>query len=357
MNKDEKKPFILHISLEDKILFCKNLSLLLKSGITLTEAINILKENTKSKALKYILNTTIKDIERGQYLANSLEKFNKVLGQFFIDIIRIGELTGTLSENLDRLGDELKKIGDLRRKVITTMIYPSFIIGTMIIMTIFLLYFVFPKITPIFENLGVDLPLPTKIFLKISNFFLNYGVYIFISFLILFILFLFSLKNKKVRFLFHYILLRLPIISTIIKNYTLAQISRILALLLRSGIKIVESFKICSNSISNEVYKKILEEGSNFIIAGHPSYEFFNKYQDLFYYNFVKMIEIGERTGNLESNLIYLTKSLEENVDTFLERFVNLLEPIILVVIAIVIGFMAISIVLPIYELSEKLQP
>jgi len=352
-----KKPFLLHISLEDKILFCKNLSLLLKSGITLTESLNILKENIKSKTLKYILSIAIENVQRGQYLANAFSKFENVFGGFFIEIIRIGELTGTLSENLEKLGDEFKKIESLRRKTITTLIYPIFIIVTMIIMIIFLLYFVFPKITPVFENLGVELPLTTKIFLAVSNFMVKNGIYIFLAIFISLTLFIFSLRFYFFRYIFHYILIKTPIISNLIKNYVLAEFSRIFALLLRSGIKIVEAFEICSKSVKNEIYKKVLKEAAQFVTAGHPVHEFFEKYPNLFFYNFVKMIEIGERTGNLENNLQYLTKSLEENVDAFLERLVNILEPAILVIIAILIGFMAISIVLPIYELSEKLQP
>ena len=352
-----KKPFLLHISLEDKIVFCKNLSLLLRSGITLAESLNILKENIKSKTLKYILSIAIEDIQKGQYLANTFGKFENVFGKFFIEIIRIGELTGTLAENLERLGDEFKKIETLRRKAITTLIYPAFIIVTMIIMIIFLLYFVFPKISPIFENLGVELPLSTKIFLAASNFLVKNGIYIFLAIFILLAFFIFSLRFYSFRYFFHYLLLKTPIISNLIKNYTLAEFSRIFALLLNSGIKIVESFEICSKSINNEIYKKVFKEAAEFVTAGHPAHEFFEKYPNLFFYNFVKMIEIGERTGNLENNLQYLAKNLEENVDTFLERFVNILEPIILVIIAILIGFMAIAVVLPIYELSEKLQP
>ena len=352
-----KKPLFLYISLEDKILFCKNLSMLLKSGITLTESLNILKENTKSKTFKYILSIAIEDVQRGQYLSTSFSKFKNVLGEFFIEIIKIGELTGTLAENLEKLEQEFKKIESLKRKTITVLIYPAFIIVTMIIMMLLLLYFVFPKITPIFENLGVNLPLPTRIFLAISNFVTKNGLYIFVGIFVLLFLFNFSLRYRLFRYFFHSTLLKIPIISNLVKNYTLAEFSRILALLLGSGIKIVESFEICAKSINNEIYKKIFKEAADFVTAGHSLHEFFEKHPNLFFYNFIKMIEIGEKTGNLEKNLQYLTKNLEENVDIFLERFVNILEPLILVVIAIFIGFMAISILLPIYELSEKLQP
>ncbi len=352
-----KKPFFLRISLNEKILFVRNLSMLLKSGISIVEALEILKNNTKSKTLIYILNETISDVQRGQFLSNSLNKFKNVFGEFFVNIIRVGELTGKLPENLDKLADELAQIGALKRKIITTMIYPTFIITTMVVLVIFVLYFVFPKILPIFENLGVELPLTTKIFIKVSYFLINNTTELII-FLIIFILsFFIALRFPKSKFYIDLFLLNLPLLSDVIKKYILAEFSRILSLLLGSGLKIVESIEIAGNALTNNVYKKILIDVSSNVLSGYPLNESLEKFPKLFPYNFVKMIEIGERTGNLEKNLRYLSQNFEEDVDTFLERFINILEPLILVIIAATIGFMAISIILPIYELSEKIQP
>lgn len=352
-----KKPFFLRISLNEKIIFVRNLSMLLKSGISIVEALEILKNNTKSKTLIYILNEAISDVQRGQFLSNSLNKFKNVFGEFFVNIIRVGELTGKLPENLDKLADELVQIGALKRKIITTMIYPTFIITTMVVLVIFVLYFVFPKILPIFENLGVELPLTTKIFIKVSYFLINNTTELII-FLIIFILsFFIALRFPKSKFYIDLFLLNLPLLSDVIKKYILAEFSRILSLLLGSGLKIVESIEIAGNALTNNVYKKILIDVSSNVLSGYPLNESLEKFPKLFPYNFVKMIEIGERTGNLEKNLRYLSQNFEEDVDTFLERFINILEPLILVIIAATIGFMAISIILPIYELSEKIQP
>lgn len=352
-----KKPFFLRISLNEKIIFVRNLSMLLKSGISIVEALEILKNNTKSKTLIYILDEAISDVQRGQFLSNSLNKFKNVFGEFFVNIIRVGELTGKLPENLDKLADELAQIGALKRKIITTMIYPTFIITTMVVLVIFVLYFVFPKILPIFENLGVELPLTTKIFIKVSYFLINNTTELII-FLIIFILsFFIALRFPKSKFYIDLFLLNLPLLSDVIKKYILAEFSRILSLLLGSGLKIVESIEIAGNALTNNVYKKILIDVSSNVLSGYPLNESLEKFPKLFPYNFVKMIEIGERTGNLEKNLRYLSQNFEEDVDTFLERFINILEPLILVIIAATIGFMAISIILPIYELSEKIQP
>lgn len=352
-----KKPFFLRVSLDEKVDFVRNLSLLLKSGISLLEALDILKENTRSKSLKYILEECRQDVQRGQFLSNSLNKFRNIFGDFFINIISVGELSGRLPENLDKLAQELLQIGALKRKIITTLIYPAFIIGTMIGLVIFVLYFMFPKILPIFENLGVELPLPTRIFITVSNFLINNTVEIVISMVILILLFFIMRRFEKTKYFLDLCLLHIPILGKPIRKYVLAELSRTFALLLGSGLRIVESLNISANSLTNLVYISTLKKISNEVLAGHSLSESLIKFPRLFPYNFIKMVEIGERTGNLENNLKYLAQNLEEDVDTFLARFVNILEPVILIIIAITIGFIAISIIMPIYELSEKIHP
>lgn len=352
-----KKPLFLKISLDEKIDFVRNLSLLLKSGISLLEALDILRENTKSKSLKYILTECRNDVQRGQFLSNSLNRFRNIFGDFFINVISVGEVSGRLPENLDKLAQELLQLGALKRKIITTLIYPAFIITTMIGLVIFVLYFMFPKILPIFENLGVELPLPTKIFIKLSTFLINNTFEILISLIIFIILFILMRRYKPTRYFLDFLFLYLPILGAPIRKYILAELSRTFALLLSSGLRIIESLNISADSLTNLAYMNALKKISDEVLAGHSLSESLTKFPMLFPYNFIKMIEIGERTGNLENNLKYLAQNLEEDVDIFLARFVNILEPVILIIIAITIGFIAISIIMPIYELSEKIQP
>jgi len=351
-----KKPFIFRVSLSDKISFARNLALLLRSGISLPQSLEILKESSKSPSLKYILENVIKDVEKGQFLGNSLDKFSNKLDNFFVSIIKVGEHTGRLIENLERIALEFRKIEKLRSKIISSLIYPAFIIGTMILIMIGVIYFLFPKLFPIFESLDVKLPLTTRIFLKTSSFLLNYGIYIFLFIALFFASFPFLLRFKKIRYLFHFVILYIPPFSVIIKKYTLNRFFRNLALLLESGIPIAEALKITSENVGNLVYEKIVYEAADFVVKGHSVGEFLNNNLGYFPYNFIQMIAIGEKSGNLINTLFYLTENLDEEIDTDLERFMNLIEPIVLVTIAIMVGFIAYSIITPIYEISEKLQ-
>ncbi|GBD34447.1 Type II secretion system protein F [bacterium HR35] len=350
-----KKPFIFRVTLNDKINFSRNLALLLKSGISLSEALIILRESSSSKSLRYILGEIINDIERGQFLATALEKFNNKLGNFFVSVIRVGEYTGKLTDNLERLAIEFRKIEKLRSKMITSFIYPSFIIGSMIGIIVLVVYFLFPRLLPIFQNLGVELPLTTKIFLSVSLFLLNYGIYLFLSLLILFFSFPLLLRFQQLKYGFHFFLIHFPLVSGLIRKYVLAQFSRNLAILLESGLPIVEALKLSGESLENLVYQKIVLEGVDFISKGHSLGEFLQKNKKYFPYNFIQMVIIGEKSGNLANTLFYLAENYDEELDIDLERFVNSLEPLILIIIAASVGFIALAVITPIYEISNKL--
>ncbi len=350
-----KKPFFFRISTGDKIFFARNLALLLKSGISLAEALETLKNSSNSLSLKFILDKIIKDVQRGQFLADSLLNFENKFDKFFIATIQIGEQSGRLIDNLEKIALELEKISRLKSRVITTLIYPSFIISVMILVMIAVIYFLFPKILPVFESLNVELPLITKVFISGAKFILNYGYYFFGFIIFLILVLIFILRYEKPKFYFHKIILSLPLLSKLFKNYSLTEFSRNLAILLETGISGVEALKLSGESLTNYVYRKKIMEISNFFAKGHNLSELLDKEEKLFPYQFTKMISIGEKTGTLSNTLIYLAKNYEDEININLERFVNSLEPIILIIVAAIVAFMALAIILPIYELSDKL--
>lgn len=349
------KPYFFKVSTKDKIFFARNLALLLKSGVSLVEALKIIRESSSSPSLKYIVSSLIEDVNKGQFLSNALEKFKNKIDNFFISIIKVGEYTAKLTSNLEKIAEELRKIERLKNKIISALIYPLFIIIVMIVVVILVIYFLFPRILPIFQSLHIDLPLSTKIFLKVSSFLLNYGYIIFLLLIIFIVLFFFLKRYDKFNFYIHFVFLKLPLISVLVKKYSLAQFSRSLGLLIESGLPIVEALDLCSQSSSNLVYKKIISEIKEKVSKGHSFAESLIEFQFLFPYNFIQMINIGEKTGTLFVTLSYLSDYLEEDIDISLAKMINLLEPIILFIVAALVGFIAFSIIIPIYELSDKL--
>jgi type II secretory pathway component PulF len=343
------------LSLSQKILFAKYLAILLGSGISLTESLKLLEKQFRSKFVKNIIRKAIEDVNNGQFLSSSLSKYKDIFGEFFINVIKIGELSGNLVINLKYLAEELRKIQNLKRKIISALVYPVFVIMATLGIIFLLIFIVFPKILPIFSALKVELPLTTKIFIAVSSFFIKYGLYILILLIVLSISFILLMRLRSFKKFVHQILLKIPLISKIIKFTITVEFCRSLGLLLKSNISLVEALDITRKNINNLVYQDSLEGITKFVSSGHNVFEYLDKYPSLFHFNMVRMIEIGETTGNLINNLFYLSEVYESEIDERLQNLTNLLEPVILVIMAAIVAFIALSIIMPIYEVTEKL--
>jgi type IV pilus assembly protein PilC len=349
-----KKPLILRISTLDKILFAKHLALMINSGLPLVEALSLLKRQVKSGSMAYVLDRVIKDIENGQFLADSLNRFRNVFGDLYISIIKVAETSGTLPENLEYLAVELKRALGLRRKIISSLIYPAIILVATIAIAFILIFLVFPKLLPVFDSLNIDLPLPTVIFISVARFLIKYGLFLIVGLIVGLFGLTLLLRIRQVRFVLHMVTLHLPIIGGLAKKAAMVEFCRTLGILLKSGVKIVEAIELTASGMNNLVYRKILKQASEFVRGGHPLYTFIDQYKGLFFFNVSRMIEVGEATGSLEHNLAYLADYYEEDVVEGLANLSNTIEPFLLIVMGLSVGFIALAIITPIYKLTEK---
>lgn len=219
-------------SAKNQTFFAKRLSFLIKAGIPILESIHILLKQTKSKSEIKVFNKIIADVGNGQTLATSLARFKGVFGNFAINIIKAGESSGTLIQNLNYLADELKKKELLRKKIMSALFYPVIITVATFGITGLLIVYIFPKILPIFQSLHVELPLPTRIVIFLSQGVQNYGFSIFIGLVIFTSISYFVIKKvQPVRFIFHGLILKIPFLGPIAKNYNLTNTTRTLGLL------------------------------------------------------------------------------------------------------------------------------
>lgn len=346
----------LKISLQEKILFTKNLALTLKSGVSLVNGLAFLKRQAKSRSMKKILDSLIKDAESGLFLSVGLEKFKNVFGDLFVNIIKVAEVSGTLPENLIYLGGELEKQNTLRKKVRGALIYPIIILIATVVISVTMVVFVFPKILPLFQSQKIELPLTTRILIAISAFISSYGIWAGAGVVLLFIMFRFLLKVPPIRFVYHSSLFLVPILGRSLVNYNMANVTRTLGLLLRSGVKIIEALHIVSQTTTNLVYRRELLRAEDHVRTG----EFFSKYlagsPRRFPGLLVNMIEVGENTGNLNENLFYLAEYYENEVDDFVKNLSSILEPILLLFMGGIVGFIALSFITPIYQLTKGFQ-
>ena len=346
------------LSIKEQVLFAKRLSFLVRSGVPILDGLHMLRNQARSKAKRRIFDAVIADVSNGQYLSTSLGKFKHVFGAFTINIIRVGETSGILSKNLNYLSEELKKKQALKRKVMGALVYPIFITIATLGVTTMLTVYIFPKILPIFKSLNVALPLYTKILISVSTVLQTYGVWLLLGSIFLFIIL--SAAFKKINTLHYYgdrFLLKTPLLGSIMHGYNMTNFSRTLGLLLTSGVPVVEAITITADTTQNLVYKKEFTDMANNVIKGEKISKHLERSRHLFPDILTHMISIGETTGNLSEALIYIAELYENEVDDLTKNISNSIEPVLMVFMGLVVGFVAISVITPIYAVTQNIHP
>jgi len=351
MNLTAQIPIFSRVSFLEKLLFTKHLSIMIKSGLVISESIHTLIEQTKSVTFRNILTAIVTDIENGKPLASALSKHPKVFDQFYISLIEVGEESGTLEENLEFLAKQLAKDYSMRKKVKGAMLYPGLIFFSVSIMGGFISLFILPQLVDFFESFDIELPVATKILLLIANLMKTQGPAIFASLFIIFAFFIFLIRTKFFKPIWHNILLKLPIFGSFLISANMARFTRNLGTMLQSGVTLIRSLEVTAHTLDNLTFKSALIFAQDEVRKGKQlaiGVEKFPIIPPLV----TKMIAIGEKTGKLEEVLLYLGDFYEEEIDEFSKSLSTILEPILLISIGLVVGFVAIAIISPIYQLT-----
>lgn len=348
--------FFLRVPLSEKILFTKHLSMMAKAGMSTVESLKLIKRQIKSKSFGIILDKVTNDIENGQSLSAAFSQFRHVFGGLFVSIIALGEASGTFSENLEYLSAELIKSRRLKSKIRSAMVYPIIIMIATITVLVILVFFVLPKLTSVFISMNINLPITTKILIGSVNFIQGYYFYIIGGFLSFIVIMAVLIRLPLMQYVLHRFLISTPVAGRISKNYNMAVMTRTLGLLLKSGMKILEAISTTSAILSNSVYRKALIESVESIKRGETLYKYLEAHIEIFPPTVVYMIETGEKTGNLDTNLFYLAEFYENEVDETVKNLSTILEPAMLIIMGLIVGFVAISIITPIYSISRGIK-
>lgn len=338
----------------EKVLFAKNMAVMIKAGLSLKEALDVVYDQAKGKMEK-VLGEIISGVEAGKSLAELMERYPKIFPPYFTSIIRVSEESGTLEENMSYLADHMEADMALKRKIRGAMMYPGFVIGATVILGLGLGIFVLPKVTKLFESMDAELPATTKALLWVSGLMENYGIYIGIGTIVFTIFMFWFLRLKFVKPITHRIFLHFPIISRISRNMNLARFNRNMSILLKSGLPIDRSLEIGADTLTNYVYKKDLVQASEEVKKGIPLSETLIEHENEFPSLETHMLRVGEDSGNLEETMNYLSGYYEEEVNNITKNLTTILEPVLLVGIGLVAGGLALSIITPIYSISSTL--
>ena len=344
------------VSQKEKILFTEHLSLMIRGGIPLAEALEVLSKEAKSQQFKKVLTEVLKRILEGENLNKSLAQHPKVFNDFFQNVVKVGEESGTLEENLKYLSSYLQGQYSLRRQIIGALIYPAIIVAVALVVVLVVTLFIFPKLHALLLALDVPLPFTTQLLLTLGGFFKQYWPFIFIGIFLYFLVLRVFQTIPLTRFYLHKRNLLMPVWGEIEKNRNLVEFSRILHTLLKSGLPILNSLDICIEVSTNEVYRKGLISVRSGVERGQTISHGLKNFPQIFPLIFSQMILIGEKTGSLEESFLYLSEFYEREINSTIQNLSRLLEPALLILVGFFVIFIALAIIAPIYQFSSALR-
>jgi type II secretory pathway component PulF len=358
--KVKKGPLDLNIAIgkvghTEKAVLAKNLAVMLKSGLTIAEAVEISADQASGR-LKSVLKGVYSSIQAGQTLSASLGRYPKIFSGLFINATKAGEASGTLEENLGNIAEQLKKEKELRSKIKGAMFYPIVVFVAAFFLGLAMAFLVLPKITPLFEGLKIELPFTTRALIWASHIIRDQGTWIFIGTIAVVIFFWWLLKRKFSKPAIHWVLLRLPIVGKITRHTNLSRFASTLGTLLKSGLNIDEALDITASTLNNYYYGKSLSTVVKRVTKGTGLSTALKRYPKLYSKMTVRMIKVGEKSGNLEDTLFYLSDFYETEVDTSTKSLATAIEPMLLIFIGLVVAFLALSIITPIYQITGNVR-
>lgn len=355
--KKEKKSlkiplsFFDRVKLTDKMMFTRNLKVMISAEIPLPRALKTLSNLVQSRKFRNALLKITEEIMQGKGFSESLAKHPNVFSELFVSMIKVGEESGTLEQVLTTLTNQMERENETNSKIVGALIYPIVIIIAMIGIGFLMLVMVIPKLAETFKELGVELPATTRFIIAMGNFSAQYWYlvpFIIVAFVMLFKRFL---KTKIGRKFFDTFTIKAPIIAPIVKKANAAYTARTLSSLVSAGVPIVRSLEIISGTMGNSYYKAAITESIEGVRKGKKLSEILAKYENIYSSLLTQMLAIGEETGQTSDILSKLAGFYENEVTEATKNLSTVIEPLIMLLIGGVVGFFAISMVQPMYSM------
>jgi len=347
------------VKTDQLVMFTRQLSTMIGAGVPLLRALNALSNNLSEKmALKQILNSIIHDVESGKNLGDSLAKFPEVFNDVYVNMVRAGEAAGILDEILNKLASQQEKSTAMRKKIKSAMAYPLVLLFITVTAFFGLMIFIVPQIGEIVTDLGgegAEMPAITTIMLGISDFLVMYWYIVLITIGVVVFLFMNYIKTTRGRSQFHSLLLKLPIINTIIIKISIAHFARTFSALMEAGVAVLEAIDVTSRAVGNAVYEKALVEAEAEVKNGKNLSAVMSS-NPIFPSIVAQMLAVGEETGQTGSVLLKVADFYEEEVDASISGLSSIIEPVMIVVMGTMVGLIAASVMLPIAGLSQTIQ-
>ncbi|OGI17316.1 MAG: hypothetical protein A2Z52_02935 [Candidatus Moranbacteria bacterium RBG_19FT_COMBO_42_6] len=344
------------IPLSEKMMFARNLAVMISSGLPLSKAIRNFTAQSKSRRFIKVLESIQEDIQTGSTLADGLARYPGIFDELFVNMVRVGETGGNLEEVLNILAGQLEKEHELMSKVKGAMVYPAVILVAMVGIGILMMVYVVPQITGVFKDLGSTLPPSTQFIINTSTALKNHTFLILGSLVVMGILIKVMLSTSTGKKISGMIIINIPVINNIVIKLNCARFSRIYSSLLKSGVSAVESLKILSRTLPNFYYKRALERAAENIQKGINLSKIIYEEKKIFPILVPQMIEVGEETGKTETVMLKLAEFYEDEVNQLTKNLSSIIEPVLMLIIGGAVGFFAVSILQPMYSVLENIK-
>lgn len=357
----EKKPggltlidkYLNKVSFATLVIMTRQLATMIQSGLVLSEAIDILASQQTNKRFKEVLGEVLRDIKSGLDLASALKKHPDVFPPLYSNLIKAGESSGKLDSVLLQMASSLEKDREFKARVKGAMIYPIVISLMMVGVMMIMMLFVIPKLTSLYTQSNMELPLPTQILIGSSGFMISYWWLMLILFVAGIIIFRKWVQTPGGKYAFDVFLLKIPVVGRVIEGTSITNFTRTFGLLIAAGIPILDSLMIVTDVVGNSVYKRALEKSAHGVERGLL---FSSQLEQLGVFPRIvpQMIKVGEETGKIDEIAFKLSEYFESETDHLVKNLTVIIEPVILVILGIGVAFLVLSIILPIYKLTTS---
>ncbi len=343
------------VSFNDVVNLTRQLSTMINAGLQIQEVITLLRSQSNNPALSEILTKISRDIQGGGTLSSALAKYPKQFSQIYLALVKAGESSGTLDKVLLRLADNLEKDQEFRGKVKGAMVYPAIITVAMVAVFAVLMTVVVPKLTELYVDFEAELPLSTRILQAISNFMVHFWWALLIVIVVGGKLFQKWIASPVGKPFWDAFVLRIPLFGQLQKQIILVEFTRTLGMLVGAGVHILDSLNILTDSLTNIHYQNALKDIAKKVEKGFPLGALFAQYP-IFPPILAQMVKVGEETGKMDESLLKLSTYFERESDQTVKGLTTAIEPLIMIVLGVGVGFIVFAIITPIYNLTTQIK-
>lgn len=343
------------VKVSEKIILTRNLAAMIEAGLPISRALAVMERQTGNPVLRKVIIRVNQDIKKGITFHEALEKHPSVFSKLFTSMVRAGEESGSLAGSLRIVGEQMTRSYELRKRIRGALIYPAIVVMAMIIIGFLMLIYVVPTLTGTFDELGAELPVSTRTIIALSDFLIENTFAAIGLVLILIGGFVAALRTNQGKRVFQFVLLHLPIIGSLVKETNAARTARTLSSLLSSGVEVVGALTITKDVIQNLYFKDVIKIAMLEIQEGAPISKVFIEHDHLYPILFGEILSAGEETGKLSSMLLEIAEFYEGEVSQKTKDMSTVIEPFLMLIVGAGVGFFAVSMIMPIYSLSDSI--